>query len=174
MIIDFHTHIFPSFFRNERTLFFPEEPAFKLIYRSPKSRLVGRKELLKNMDQEGIHKSVIFGFPWQKPDHFRRHNDYIIESVQHHPDRLIGFCCFAPQSPRHPKRRKDALRPDFQELESLLFMTQVYLPVTLSPSRISWIHALNLMFPSFSMPTSLWDTSTQEKRRHPLMSSINS
>jgi hypothetical protein len=52
MIIDFHTHIFPSFFRNERTLFFPEEPAFKLIYNSPKSRLVGRKELLKNMDHD--------------------------------------------------------------------------------------------------------------------------
>lgn len=109
MIIDFHTHIFPSFFRNERTLFFPEEPAFKLIYRSPKSRLVGRKELLRNMDQEGIHKSVIFGFPWQKPDHFRRHNDYIIESVQHHPDRLIGFCCFAPQSPQAPKEAERCL-----------------------------------------------------------------
>ena len=103
MIIDFHTHIFPSFFRNERGLFFPEEPAFESLYRSPKSRLVGREELLKNMDEEGVHKSVIFGFPWEKDGYFRRHNDYIIESVQRHPDRFIGFCCFSPLSPKGSK-----------------------------------------------------------------------
>ena len=109
MIIDFHTHIFPSFFRNERNLFFSEEPAFEHLYRSPKSRLVGRKELLKDMDEEGVHKSVIFGFPWQKADHFRRHNDYIIESVQRYPDRLVGFCCFAPQSPQAAEEAKRCL-----------------------------------------------------------------
>jgi hypothetical protein len=27
MIVDFHTHIFPSFFRDQRDLFFQEEPA---------------------------------------------------------------------------------------------------------------------------------------------------
>ena len=65
MIIDFHTHIFPSFFRNERALFFPEEPAFESLYRSPESRLMGREGLIEDMDKEGIHKSVIFGFPWE-------------------------------------------------------------------------------------------------------------
>ena len=59
MIIDFHTHVFPSFFRNERNLYFPEESAFEQLYRSPKSKLVGIKELLENMDQEGVHKSVV-------------------------------------------------------------------------------------------------------------------
>ena len=100
MIVDFHTHIFPPFFRNDRNLFFPEEPDFERIYHFPKSRLVGIKKLLRDMDKEKIDKSVIFGFPWQKVDHFRRHNDYIIEAVQRHPDRLIGFCCFAPLSPQ--------------------------------------------------------------------------
>ena len=109
MIIDFHTHIFPSFFRNERGLFFPEEPAFESLYRSPKSRLVGRQELLKNMDEEGVHKSVVFGFPWEKEDYFRRHNDYIIESVQRHPDRFIGFCCFSPLSPKGFKEAERCL-----------------------------------------------------------------
>ena len=64
MIIDFHTHIFPSFFRNERDLLFPGESAFKSLYNSPESKLLGREDLLKNMDKEGVHKSVIFGFPW--------------------------------------------------------------------------------------------------------------
>ncbi|MBW2609551.1 MAG: amidohydrolase [Deltaproteobacteria bacterium] len=100
MIIDFHTHIFPSFFRNDRGIFFPEEPAFELLYQPSGSRLAGRKEIVEDMDKEGVHKSVIFGFPWKKTDNFRRHNDYIIESVRQHPDRLIGFCCFDPLS-RH-------------------------------------------------------------------------
>ncbi len=103
MIIDFHTHIFPSFFRDERKSFFSEEPEFKRLYGSLESRMAGRKELLTNMDMEGIDRSVVFGFPWRSADHFRRHNDYIIESIQRHPDRLTGFCCFDIASPEAPK-----------------------------------------------------------------------
>ena len=98
MIIDFHTHIFPSFFRNERNLYFHEETGFGLLYRSPESGMVGKRDLITNMDKEGVNWSVVFGFPWRKVDHYKRHNDYIIESVQKHPDRLIGFCCFDPVS----------------------------------------------------------------------------
>jgi len=98
MIIDFHTHIFPSFFRNERNLYFHEEPGFDLLYRSPESGMAGKRDLITNMDKEGVNWSVVFGFPWRKVDHYKRHNDYIIESVQKHPDRLIGFCCFDPVS----------------------------------------------------------------------------
>ena len=98
MIIDFHTHIFPPFFSNERDRFFPEEPAFQQLYSSPGSRLAGREDLLRNMDEEGIDSSVVFGFPWENAEYYRRHNDYIIESVKQHPDRLIGFCCFSPLS----------------------------------------------------------------------------
>ena len=99
MMIDFHTHVFPSFFREERSRFFGEEPAFKALYDSPRSRLVGTEDLLKNMDEEGIERSVVFGFPWDKADHFKRHNDYIIESVKQHPERIVGFSCFSPLSP---------------------------------------------------------------------------
>ena len=109
MIIDFHTHIFPSFFRNERSLFFPGESAFESLYNSPDSKLLGREDLLKNMDKEGIHKSVIFGFPWEKEDYFQRHNDYIIESVERHPDRFVGFCCFSPLSSGGPKEAERCL-----------------------------------------------------------------
>jgi predicted TIM-barrel fold metal-dependent hydrolase len=98
MIIDFHTHIFPSFFRKGRDLYFDKEPGFDLLYRSPKSRMAGKKDLIDNMDQEGIDRSVVFGFPWRNVDYYKRHNDYIIESVQEYPDRLIGFCCFDPMS----------------------------------------------------------------------------
>jgi predicted TIM-barrel fold metal-dependent hydrolase len=98
MRIDFHTHVFPPFFGDNPTRFFAREPAFKALYDFPKSRLISTENLLKSMDEEGIDKSVIFGFPWDEVDHFRRHNDYIIESVQRYPDRVVGFCCFSPLS----------------------------------------------------------------------------
>ena len=98
MIIDFHTHVFPSRFRDDRSPFFSDEPAFKNLYLSPQAKLAGANELIRNMDEEDIHKSVIFGFPWENPEHYRIHNDYIIESVHRYPNRLIGFCCFSPLS----------------------------------------------------------------------------
>jgi len=100
MVIDFHTHIFPSYFMEKRGIFFSQEPAFEALYRSATSRLASREELLQTMEEQGIQRSVVFGFPWEKEEHFRRHNDYILESVQKHPDKLIGFCCFSPLSPQ--------------------------------------------------------------------------
>jgi uncharacterized protein len=109
MIIDFHTHVFPPFFKENRSRFFPEEPAFRALYDSPKARLASGEELLESMDQAGVDKSVIFGFPWDKPDHFRRHNDYVMESVQQHPDRFVGFCCFSPLSPEGTREAQRCL-----------------------------------------------------------------
>jgi predicted TIM-barrel fold metal-dependent hydrolase len=110
MIIDFHTHIFPPFIRNSRGTFFHDEPDFKTLYDSPESRLTGRKELLENMVEEGIDRSVIFGFPWRTVDYFKRHNDYIIDSVQKYPDRLTGFCCFDPTSRKAPEEAERCLK----------------------------------------------------------------
>lgn len=109
MTVDFHTHVFPSFFRETRSRFFPREPAFKTLYKSPRSRLAGTEDLLRTMDEEGIEKSVIFGFPWEEADHYKRHNDYILESVGKHPARLVGFCCFSPLSPQGTREAQRCL-----------------------------------------------------------------
>jgi len=109
MIIDFHTHIFPPQFRNARQELFAGEKAFEILYNSPQAKLVGAEDLLRNMDNEGIDRSVIFGFPWEKKDHFWRHNNYIIEAVQKYPDRLTGLCCFSPLAPDGPEEVKRCL-----------------------------------------------------------------
>jgi len=96
MIIDFHTHIFPKHIRENREKYFPSEPAFKLLYDLPGSKLVGAKEIVAAMDEHGVDKSVVFGFPWTHKTVFQRHNDYIMEAVERYPDRLIGLCCFDP------------------------------------------------------------------------------
>ncbi len=96
MIIDFHTHIFPKNIRANRENFFPSEPAFKLLYQSAKSRLIGAIELLNAMDEHGVDKSIIFGFPWSNTATYRSHNDYILEMVQKYSDRFLGLGCFDP------------------------------------------------------------------------------
>jgi predicted TIM-barrel fold metal-dependent hydrolase len=96
VIIDCHTHAFFRQIRESRADFFSTEPAFKLLYQTYKARLVGAKEIVAAMDEEGVDKSIVFGFPWQNADTCRRHNDYIIEAVIKFPTRLIGFCCLDP------------------------------------------------------------------------------
>ncbi len=59
MIIDFHTHIFSKKIRENREKYFIPEPAFKLLYTSPKSKLLGVSEIISSMDEQGVDKSVI-------------------------------------------------------------------------------------------------------------------
>jgi len=96
MIIDFHTHIFPKAIRENREKYFPTELAFKLLYSSSGSKLVGAREIVVSMDEQGVDKSVVFGFPWKSKEIFQFHNDYIMEAVERYPERLIGLCCFDP------------------------------------------------------------------------------
>ena len=110
MTIDFHTHIFPKYFRDERSRFFPEEPAFELLYSSPKANIKGSADILRNMEEEEIGISIVFGFPWKNPDHYRRHNDYILESTERAPGRLVGFCCFDPLTKEATKEAERCLK----------------------------------------------------------------
>jgi predicted TIM-barrel fold metal-dependent hydrolase len=98
MIIDFHTHLFPQKIRDQRDTFFASEPAFKLLYQSPKSKIVDASDMLNAMDENQVDKSVVFGFPWKNSDTFRRHNDFIMEVVNKFSDRFIGLGCFDPAS----------------------------------------------------------------------------
>lgn len=97
MIIDCHTHIFPDEIRNHRHRFFKGEPGFELLYHDPESaRLAGVEEILESMDEQGVDRSVIFGFPWYQPETTRLHNDYILDAVRRFPERLSGLCCLDP------------------------------------------------------------------------------
>lgn len=94
MIIDAHTHIFPEPVKNDRTFYFDNEPEFKLLYSSAKSKIITARELIQTMDIHKVDVSVICGFPWRNPDHARRNNDVVIEAVRKYPDRLVGLACF--------------------------------------------------------------------------------
>ena len=96
MRIDIHTHLFPDAIRKNRSAWFANEPAFRLLYDNPKSRMSSADELIQVMDEQGIDRSVVFGFPWLSLETARYNNDTIIESVNRYPERLIGFCCLDP------------------------------------------------------------------------------
>ena len=123
MIIDIHTHAFPPAIRQARENFFDNEPAFKLLYDSPKSKLVGVSQTIAMMDEQGIDKSVVFGFPWRSNDTFKRNNDYILEAVNRYPERLIGFCCLDPLHPGAPREVERCLKAGLSGVGELGFYT---------------------------------------------------
>jgi uncharacterized protein len=96
MIVDAHAHIFPGSICAERQACCLDEPGFDLLYRAPSARMAEASELLAAMDADAVDRAVVFGFPWQRPDLYRRHNDYIMHTVRTFPDRFIGFGCFDP------------------------------------------------------------------------------
>ena len=121
MIIDIHTHAFPTEVRQARQRFFQNEPAFELLYASPKAKLVGAEETIAMMDAQGVDKSVIFGFPWRRADAFKRNNDYILEAVSRHPHRLIGFCCLDPTHRDAPAEVERCLQAGLAGVGELAF-----------------------------------------------------
>ncbi|MDF1590668.1 MAG: amidohydrolase family protein [Desulfobacterales bacterium] len=121
MIIDFHTHIFPGKIRENREKYFPAETAFSLLYSLPKSKLIGAQELIAVMDAQEIDKAVVFGFPWKNPKTLSDHNDYIAESIERFPTRLIGFCCLDPFSEEAVTEAQRCLAGSFSGVGELAY-----------------------------------------------------
>jgi uncharacterized protein len=99
MILDGHTHIFPPEVRERREDFFSAEPAFRLLYDSPKSKMVGPEEMLAAMEEEKVEAAVILGFPWLQERLWRRHNEVILEAQRRWPRKFFGFCAAHPAMP---------------------------------------------------------------------------
>ena len=121
MIIDIHTHIVPEKVRNSREDYFSTEPAFKLLYDSPKAKLVSAEDVIAMMDEQNVDKSVVFGFPWNDPEVFKYNNDYVIEAVKKYPDRLLGFGCFGLDNPEVGKETERCLDSGLVGIGELAF-----------------------------------------------------
>jgi predicted TIM-barrel fold metal-dependent hydrolase len=104
MIIDAHTHLFPDEVRKNRYNFCRRDEGFRLIYGNEKARMASPEDLLKAMDRDGVHQSIICGFPWQDPGLCRAGNDYLLHCFSLHPDRFIPFACLPLYSVRLAKK----------------------------------------------------------------------
>jgi predicted TIM-barrel fold metal-dependent hydrolase len=98
VIVDFHTHIFPSWLRERRDEYVRSDPCFALLYSQPKARIATAEELIASMDEAGIDLSVVLNTGWVSHELCVRTNDYILDSVARYPRRLVGFCAIQPRA----------------------------------------------------------------------------
>jgi len=124
MIIDFHTHVMPPGVK-ERHHKYLSDACFSQLYAEPKARLITAEELITAMDEYEIDKSVILNLGWTSHELCVETNDYILEAIAHHPQRLIGFCAIQPlagdkaikeleRCARNGARGIGEMRPDVQ------------------------------------------------------------
>src|SRR4030043_1651091 len=98
MIIDFHTHIFPPWVKENRQDYLRDDPCFAQLYSSPKAKIATADEVIASMNQAGIDTSVILNIGWASQEICAETNDYILEAVARYPDRLVGFCTIQPKA----------------------------------------------------------------------------
>lgn len=90
MYIDAHTHIFSERIKSNREIYF-NDYNFKILFDSPKSRIAVLDDLIKYMDESNIEQSIIHGFPWLEYEYARYEHDYLLESANKYPGRIIPF-----------------------------------------------------------------------------------
>jgi len=96
MIIDVHTHIFPPGFVRDRDRLAEVCPYFAELYSKPSQKMATADELLAEMDESGVEKSVAFGFAWQDHGRLRAANDYVFEAAEQSDGRIIPFAVVDP------------------------------------------------------------------------------
>lgn len=136
MILDVHTHVFAPEFCSRREDFFADEPAFRLLYDSPKSKMLGPEKLIQGLDEEGMDGAVVLGFPWRLERNWRRHNEVILEAMRRWPQRLMGFVAAHPLFPgalRELERCLAAGARGVGELAFYLTDRSAELPAILAP-----------------------------------------
>ena len=92
VIIDFHTHVFSPDIIKNRQEYCQRDPNFASIYMDPKAKMADTEDLLIDMNQNRVTRSVILNFSWTDSELCNENNEYIMKSIRQHPDRLIGFC----------------------------------------------------------------------------------
>jgi predicted TIM-barrel fold metal-dependent hydrolase len=111
MIVDFHTHIFPPEVVEGRQGLVERDPAFAHIYGDPSARMVTAEGLVEALDEEGVDKAVVFGFPWVDAGLSRMANAYLLDAKKRYPDRILPF--YTPSL----SGGKRAVRPAVSALE---------------------------------------------------------
>jgi predicted TIM-barrel fold metal-dependent hydrolase len=96
VIIDFHTHIFPSQVREKRQDYLRRDPTFAEMYGSPRAKVATGEGLRRSMEEAGVDVSVALGFAWREHDDCVRHNDYLLEAAASSGGRIVPFCTVSP------------------------------------------------------------------------------
>ena len=123
MIIDFHTHVLPPQIKTDCRRCVEKDAAFAAIYSGENLAMATAEDLIADMDRDGVDVSLIVNYSWATHELCVETNDYVLESINHYPERLYGFCavssCRDDQSLREIERCASSgargigeLRPD--------------------------------------------------------------
>lgn len=96
VIIDFHTHIISPQLTRQRDNLIGRDKTFKALFSNTKAITASCEDLIAAMDSAGVNKSVVLGYGWCDLQVARENNDYIIDSANRFPGRLIPFCSVNP------------------------------------------------------------------------------
>ena len=96
MIVDAHCHILPSSFPDRRGELAARDATFSAVLADPSARIADAPTLISAMDRDCVDHAVVMGMGWSDLEVAIEANDYIIEAVTAHPDRLTGFASVNP------------------------------------------------------------------------------
>ena len=96
MIIDAHCHILPPSFAERRRELAARDKTFASILAAPGAHIAGTSALLCAMASDGVDHAVVMGMGWTDYQVAVEANDYIIDAVAAHRDKLTGFASVNP------------------------------------------------------------------------------
>jgi predicted TIM-barrel fold metal-dependent hydrolase len=139
MILDCHTHIFPAEMIRDRDALCGEDKGFSAIYENTKARMVGVEDLISSMDDSGIERSVICGFSWGRADLCSQHNQYLFESADRYPKRLMVFITFPLSDPeRSLLELEKGLKAGAKGVGEIAFYHGERVPQDMEGMRLAW------------------------------------
>ena len=72
---------------------------FRDLYEDPRTKIATADDLLSEMDQAGVDMSIMCGFGWSSHELCTMQNDYMIDCIARHPDRLAAVAAVQPLDP---------------------------------------------------------------------------
>lgn len=95
-VIDFHTHVFPPEVQRRRETFCMLDDYFGQLHANPGIKIATVEDLLAEMDESGVDFSLLCGFGWASHELCRMQNDYLLDCIRKHPDRLGALGSIQP------------------------------------------------------------------------------
>jgi len=98
-VIDVHTHLFPEAVVVDRRRHLERDAWFGELYAPASTVLLTPGEFLRSMDDAGIERSIVCGWPWRDPGLCREHNDAMAAVAKAHPGRISWLAIVNPAAP---------------------------------------------------------------------------